>query len=78
MVVTATEFQNNVGNFLQTVQDQDIVITRNGKEVARLISSKKAISFLTDSLVGALPLPQDFDVDNAKDEYFRDKYGANT
>ncbi|MDE7120937.1 MAG: type II toxin-antitoxin system prevent-host-death family antitoxin, partial [Oscillospiraceae bacterium] len=40
---------------LQAVQSGDeILILKNGKEVARLISHMSAISFLTDSLTGVL------------------------
>lgn len=54
-MVTATELQNNFGKYLQYVQDgEEVVILRNGKEVARLISHEKSVSYLTDSLVGIL------------------------
>ena len=54
-IVTATELQNNFGKYLQCVQNGDeVVILRNGKEVARLISHEKSVSYLTDSLVGVL------------------------
>ncbi len=53
--VSATEIQNNFGKYLQYVQaGNEVVILRNGKEVARLISHDKSVSFLTDSLVGVL------------------------
>lgn len=53
--VTATELQNNFGKYLQAVQSgNEVVILRNGKEVARLISHEQSVSFLTDSLVGVL------------------------
>lgn len=53
--VTATEMQNNFGKYLQYAQSgNDVVILRNGKEVARLISHDKTVSFLTDQLVGVL------------------------
>ncbi len=53
--VTATELQNNFGKYLQYVQDgNEVIVLRNGKEVARLISHEKSVSFLTDSLVGVL------------------------
>ncbi|MBQ8165034.1 MAG: type II toxin-antitoxin system Phd/YefM family antitoxin [Clostridia bacterium] len=52
---TATEVQNNFGRFLKMVQDgHEIVIIKNGSEVARLISREKTVSFLSDSLVGVL------------------------
>lgn len=52
---SATEVQNNFGKYLQYVQDGDeVVILKNGKKVARLISYDKSVSFLTDSLIGVL------------------------
>ncbi len=52
---TATEVQNNFGKFLRMVQEgQEIVIMKNGSEVARLISKGQTVSFLSDSLVGVL------------------------
>ena len=52
---TATEVQNNFGKFLKLVQEgQEIVIMKNGSEVARMISKGKTVSFLSDSLVGVL------------------------
>ena len=54
-IVTATELQNNFGKYLQYVQNgEEVVILRNGKEVARLISHEKSVSYLTDSLVGVM------------------------
>lgn len=52
---TATEVQNNFGKFLQAVIDgNEVIILKNGKEVARLISKDSAVSFLSDSLKGVL------------------------
>ena len=52
---TATDVQNNFGKYLQMVQTgEEIIILRNGKEMARLISHNKSVSFLTDSLIGVL------------------------
>ena len=52
---TATEVQNNFGRFLKMViEGQEVVIMKNGTEVARLISRDKTVSFLTDNLVGVL------------------------
>lgn len=65
--VSATEFQNNFGKYLQYVQNgKDVIILRNGKEVARLISYEKSITFLTDSLVGVLK--NNYNLDNIKKE----------
>ena len=64
---TATEVQNNFGKYLKMVQDgQEIVIIKNGSEVARLISKDQAVSFLSDSLVGVLS--SDIDEKKAREE----------
>ena len=55
ITATATDVQNNFGHYLQAAQTGDeIIILKNGKEVARLISRESSISFLTDSLTGIL------------------------
>ncbi|MDO4379987.1 MAG: type II toxin-antitoxin system prevent-host-death family antitoxin [Clostridia bacterium] len=55
LTVTATDIQNNFGKYLQAVQlGNEIIILKNGNEVARLISKEKSVSFLTDSLTGVL------------------------
>ncbi len=65
--VTATELQNNFGKFLKMVQEgHEIVILKNGSEVARLISKKQTVSFLSDSLVGVLS--SDVDDKKAREE----------
>lgn len=52
---TATEIQNNFGKYLNMVQTGgEVVVIKNGKEVARLVSYDKSVSFLADSLIGAL------------------------
>ena len=55
ITATVTDVQNNFGHYLQVVQtDDEIIILKNGKEVARLISRESSISFLTDLLTGIL------------------------
>lgn len=54
-VATATEVQNNFGRFLKVAQEGgEVVILKNGVEVARLVSKEKTMSFLSDQLVGVL------------------------
>lgn len=55
IAVEVKELKNNFEKYLQYVQiGQDVIVLRNGKEVARLISHDKSLSFLTDSLIGVL------------------------
>lgn len=55
ITATATDVQNNFGYYLKAVQaGEEVIILKNGKEVARLISRRSTVSFLTDSLTGVL------------------------
>ena len=70
---TATEMQNNFGRYLTLVADgKEVIVTKNGKEVARLIPRNAAVSYLTDSLTGILK--KDVDLKQAKEERLREKY----
>lgn len=70
---TATEMQNNFGRYLNLVMSgQEVIVTKNGKEVGRLIPKDAAVSYLTDSLTGILR--QDLDPEAARDEGLRKKY----
>ena len=55
ITVTATDIQNNFGKYLEAVQKgNEIIILKNGNEVARMISKDASTKFLTDSLTGVL------------------------
>ena len=72
---TATEMQNNFGRYLNLVMSgQEIIVTKNGREVGRFIPKDAAVSYLTDSLTGILK--EDYDLDDAKEESMRAKYGS--
>ena len=66
--------QNNFGRYLNLVMaGQEIIVTKNGKEVGRFIPKDAAVSYLTDSLTGILK--EDYNLDEVKDESMRAKYG---
>lgn len=72
ITVSATEIQNNFGRYLKAVQSGDeILILKNGKEIARLISHESAVSFLTDSLRGVLK--QDYDDKKIREERIKQR-----
>ena len=72
---TATEMQNNFGRYLTLIMNgQEIIITKNGREVGRFIPKDSAASYLTDSLTGILK--EDYDLDDAKLERLREKYDS--
>lgn len=73
ITATATEMQNNFGRYLALVQGgNEVIITRNGKEVGRFIPRAATISYLTDSLTGILK--GDMDMDQAREERLKEKY----
>jgi prevent-host-death family protein len=70
---TATEMQNNFGKYLSLVMSgQEIIVTKNGREVGRFIPKDAAVSYLTDSLTGILKV--DCDLDQARAERLYEKY----
>ena len=70
---TATEMQNNFGRYLSIVIGGDeVIVTRNGKEVGRFIPKGAAVSYLTDSLTGILK--GDTDLEHEKEAALRAKY----
>ena len=68
-----TELRNNVGPYLDMVlQGREVIVTRDGREVARLIPRASVVSFLTDALAGAL---RDVErPETAREERLREKY----
>lgn len=76
ITATAAEVQNNFGHFLQAVSSGDeILITQNGKEIARIIPREKSVSFLTDSLTGVLK--NDYDDKKMRAERIEAREGVN-
>ena len=59
MVITATEFKTNLGKYLELTAAQDIFITKNGKNIARLTSPSVNKLAVLDSIVGIIPQNED-------------------
>jgi antitoxin (DNA-binding transcriptional repressor) of toxin-antitoxin stability system len=55
MLVTATEFKSNIGRYLTLVANEDIFITRNGKNIAKLSSTRQDKVYAMKSLFGIIP-----------------------
>jgi prevent-host-death family protein len=77
MIVNATEFKTRAGKYLEIVDKEDIVITRNGKEVAKLVPIKKQGSPNADFLYGLLAESKNKDMTKKqiRDERIQEKYG---
>ena len=70
---TSTEMQNNFGRYLHIVMNGgEVIVTKNGKEVGRLIPRNAAVSYLTDSLTGILK--ESAEMDQARAERLKAKY----
>jgi len=69
MVITATEFKSNIGKYLSLVStgDMDILITKNGKHVAKLSSPKEERVEIAKSLIGIIP-DDGMTIDDLKEE----------
>jgi prevent-host-death family protein len=52
MVITATELKSSIGKYLSLVEDQDVYITKNGKTVAKLSSTKQTKVEVAKALFG--------------------------
>ena len=67
--------QNNFGRYLNLVMSgQEVIVTKNGREVGRFIPKDAAVSYLTDSLTGILK--EDYSLEEVKTERLAQKYGA--
>ena len=70
---TSTEMQNNFGKYLEMVSEGMVVtVTKNGKEVARVVPCDYQAEFLTDRLRGMLK--GDFDYEALKEKEMAGKY----
>ena len=68
MIITATEFKTNLGKYLEIAASQDIFITKNAKNIARLTSPAVNKLALLDDLVGIIPENQTMDEDTIREE----------
>ena len=66
MQVSVSELKANTGKFIDLAQIQDIFITKNGKQVAKISSTKIDKVAAMKSVFGAIP--SDADLDKAKEE----------
>ncbi|NLW41975.1 MAG: type II toxin-antitoxin system prevent-host-death family antitoxin [Tissierellia bacterium] len=73
MIVTATELKANLGKYLDNAGEQDILISKNSKIVARL--TKPIASSSLDKLVGILNEEnENYTRDRLREERLEDRY----
>lgn len=73
-MATATEMQNNFGRYMNMVTaGKQIIITKNGHEIGRLIPRQAAVASITNSLTGILK--GNYNLDDEKNKMMGAKYG---
>jgi len=55
MLITATEFKSNMGKYLAMASKEDIIITKNGRRIAKLTDAIEDKTDIVKSLIGILP-----------------------
>lgn len=68
MTVTATELKTNLGKYLEIATKQDVFITKNGKNIARLTSPSVNKREILDELSGIIPQQVVTDEENIREE----------
>ena len=66
MSITVTELKLNLGKYLKLAEHEDILITRNGKVVAKLSNPNADRVEMAKSLLGVIP--SDITVEDAREE----------
>lgn len=72
-IATATQMQNNFGKYLNLVmKGQEVIVTKNGKEIGRLVPKNTVVSYLTDTLTGIIK--NEYKLDDIKTERLLKKH----
>ena len=75
MMVTSTDFKMNLGRYLDLAAQEEIVITKNGRRIAKLVADQEDRTAVARSLFGIIP-PDNMSDDKIKEERMRDRYGV--
>ena len=66
MLITATEFKTNIGKYLTLAAEEEIIITKNGKKIAKLTHANEDKVEVAKSLFRILPC--DASLEQAREE----------
>ncbi len=75
MIVTSTEFKQNLGRYLELVSEEEIIITKNGHRIAKLIPDQEDLVSVAQSLFGIAVNEISTD-DKIKEERIKGRYGV--
>lgn len=69
MQISVSELKTNTGKFVTMAKDEDILITKNGKVVAKLVTAKPDKKAALNHLLGLFPKGgSDIDPDAVREE----------
>ena len=71
MQVSVSELKTNVGKFIDLADIQDVYVTKNGKQVAKIVSTRRDRVAEIKSLFGIAKLPPKYDDPNYDPDYER-------
>lgn len=74
MMVTSTEFKLNLGRYLDLVSQEEIIITKNGRRIAKLVPDEEDLISVAQSLFGIAANVNLAD-NKLKEERIKDRYG---
>ena len=78
MTITATEFKKNLGKYLDMAIEEDVLITKNGRPIAKLSNPYEEKLAIAESLFGMLKEYDDGrDYDEIRWEAMRERYEIN-
>ena len=69
MIVALSELKINVGKYVNLAEKQDIFITRNGKQVAKIVGINRDRAADMKSLFGIAKLPDEYNDPNYDPDY---------
>ncbi|MBR1418227.1 MAG: hypothetical protein IJ576_04610 [Synergistaceae bacterium] len=75
-IATVDELRENLDKYLQMVDDgNEVILIRNGRKLGSIVPRCSDGRAVVKELTGFLKDGRDIDLETAKDEYFREKYG---
>jgi prevent-host-death family protein len=75
MIITSTEFKLNLGRYLDLVSQEEIIITRNGRRIAKLTADEEDLVSVAQSLFG-IAANANLTDGKIKEERIKDRYGV--
>jgi prevent-host-death family protein len=73
MIVNATDFKNKVGKYITVAVKEDVIITKNGRQVVKLVAINKNSTPITNNLIGAIKNASQIDVEKEREERLSQK-----